>query len=880
MLLRTALVCLLLPQQALAQLPSKKAALNQAPSTLRRSYKLCPTAGQKLASLKLSDFTGQKALLVATFYTGCSPGRFIAPGYAAFCASMKKKHPNKFDCVVSLKGSADCKTWAAQYFKPFAKDGPHTVQDRDASLHYSLFDGNPQFALLDLSSRVRIRFKGGDKLYSPALKNPVPAASKLEKLVAQVMATPAPVTPPPLPPPPQTKNNYTTSAPPSGRQININWVVKGYPPRTATVGDIVRFTWVGQHNVYLHPSGSCDPAHSIMVGSSRARKGVFKFTNPGKYIFACQIGSHCQVGQILTINVKARSSAASTVAPTPAPACAPAFGLKRAVQVVFNSVHGLTNPRDMAFHPIHRNQLWVANHDSDDIAILDTQKYTSTVRADRAAYHYMEKISALAFDQKGQFATCQDSLNAYNGMQKPNHFMGPTLFDSSPSALVDQLGNDKCDTSKPDSKACYFTHIDMLHESPQCVGIAHDPETVTPFRNVYWLFDGKDGMLMRYDFQAPHGPGSLDHSQAAVRRYHDIKLSRVEGVPGHVVMDPDPKQRVLYVADTGRGRILRINPDSGKFLRNAKAEYPIYSSLAASFTYEVWGCTEWEVFADGLAVPAGLHIDGDIVYVGERNTSRIIAFHKHTKKRLSHVNTGALGLNGFDTDAQGQLWYSDGASNTVSRVLVEQACPAATSSGSGNGKGQPQVKYPTRQCTDVVNRTVKVPHSAHAAGYMNLSAFIGISDYANAKKHHCGGNSITLGAHTAGMPTADANGTYRINNDALLMSGYMCHICLPQPCQHGGVCTHVPASRGGVASYGTQKRRMSGFTCKCQPGYSGDICQRASGGGRVALKPTGGGGGGGVCKKTGLPLTGDIDGDAKVNVEDLLKVLANFGSSC
>merc|ERR1711871_1766295 len=104
-------------------------------------------------------------------------------------------------------------------------------------------------------------------------------------------------------------------------------------------------------------------------------------------------------------------------------------------------------------------------------------------------------------------------------------------------------------------------------------------------------------------------------------------------------------------------------------------------------------------------------------------------------------------------------------------------------------------------------------------GYMNLSAFIGISDYADAKKHHCGGNSVTLGAHTAGMPTADANGNYRINNDALLMSG--------------------------------------------------DICQHA-----VPAQP--------VCKskQTGLPLKADIDGDAKVDIEDLLKLLAHFGMSC
>jgi hypothetical protein len=40
----------------------------------------------------------------------------------------------------------------------------------------------------------------------------------------------------------------------------------------------------------------------------------------------------------------------------------------------------------------------------------------------------------------------------------------------------------------------------MLHESPQCMGITHDPERNTPFGNVYWVFDGLNSTLIRYDF--------------------------------------------------------------------------------------------------------------------------------------------------------------------------------------------------------------------------------------------------------------------------------------------------------------------------------------------------------------------------------------------
>ena len=50
----------------------------------------------------------------------------------------------------------------------------------------------------------------------------------------------------------------------------------------------------------------------------------------------------------------------------------------------------------------------------------------------------------------------------------------------------------------------------MLHESPSCIGIAHDPEVTTAFGNVYWAFDTtgnrENGQLVRFDFQQPHGP--------------------------------------------------------------------------------------------------------------------------------------------------------------------------------------------------------------------------------------------------------------------------------------------------------------------------------------------------------------------------------------
>ena len=89
----------------------------------------------------------------------------------------------------------------------------------------------------------------------------------------------------------------------------------------------------------------------------------------------------------------------------------------------------------------------------------------------------------------------------------------------------------------------------------------------------------------------------------------------------------------------------------------------------------------------------------------------------------------------------------------------------------------------------------------------------------------------------AGIPTSG-----RINNDALLMEGYMCHVCLPTPCLNGGVCAHP---------------RFWAFTCDCAgTGHRCDICQ------------------------TPLPpCSGDVNGNGVVEVGDVLEVLTYFGLS-
>ena len=69
---------------------------------------------------------------------------------------------------------------------------------------------------------------------------------------------------------------------------------------------------------------------------------------------------------------------------------------------------------------------------SSSITVLNTSSGATRQLADRAPYHYMARVSSISFDSVGQFATCQESINTYEGQMMPNFFMGPTLYDSRP----------------------------------------------------------------------------------------------------------------------------------------------------------------------------------------------------------------------------------------------------------------------------------------------------------------------------------------------------------------------------------------------------------------------------------------------------------------
>lgn len=338
----------------------------------------------------------------------------------------------------------------------------------------------------------------------------------------------------------------------------------------------------------------------------------------------------------------------------------PEFGATNApaLTVVATVDDGLSTPRDLEFHPDRTNELWTVNQATDSVVILfdpGTTDQIAETRHDAYGRHFMEEVSALAFGANDTFATTQESDNTYCGASEPNEFMGPTLWpaDLDIFAVANQDGENDL----------LGSHLDMLHESPFAMGIAHYRD------NAYWVFDGHYGQIVYYDFQDPHEVGGEDHSDGIVRRYardedgNAITLKRVENVPGH--MDFDDATGMLYVADTGNARILCLDTASGtragtpteETQRDTLAEYSEYEDVAIS-----------TLVSAGITEPSGLLVHAGRLFVTDAATGEIIAFDAETGQELQRITTDATQIMGITMGPDGQLWYVDGGADLVVRV--------------------------------------------------------------------------------------------------------------------------------------------------------------------------------------------------------------------
>jgi DNA-binding beta-propeller fold protein YncE len=311
----------------------------------------------------------------------------------------------------------------------------------------------------------------------------------------------------------------------------------------------------------------------------------------------------------------------------------------------------LVRPTDLAFHP--DGSLWITDRERDSVIVI-FDAGLPTLRGNvfkDDSDHFNNNPMALAFSSvRQEFATALDNRNDYNGRGVANNFMGPTLWPLTHADFTGAAGS----------------HLDMLHHSPNAVGIAAggpwtgggaDPRE-------YWVFNGDKGSIDRYLFGRPHVPGGHDHSDGLTFRYGS-GLSRVAAVPGHLALDA--QSGILYIADTGNGRIATLDTratamSSSNPIRGHHDETPLYSIRGARIE---------TLTAAGLSQPAGLILHEGKLVVSDHATGRIHVFALDGSS-LGSADTG-LGPNaimGINVAPNGKLVLADAGQGRILEASI------------------------------------------------------------------------------------------------------------------------------------------------------------------------------------------------------------------
>ncbi len=293
----------------------------------------------------------------------------------------------------------------------------------------------------------------------------------------------------------------------------------------------------------------------------------------------------------------------------------------------------LYNPADLDFSTLKSNEIWIVNPPTDSITVVFNpgKKNQSSAVINDISQHFLENVMTIDFSPNNStFGTCGESNNAYGGKAKPNFFMGPVLWPAQYQ-----------DYTKVGS--AHQVHGDMLHSTPYCMGMAAASE------NKFYVFNGALGTIDWYDFKVPHKPGGTDHSDGVKRRYDGVSVKRKQGVPSH--MDYDQKSGWLYIADTGNGRVIRMND------KQSTKGAPLFGGKNYVFfqdgplnRYSAPKVQQLTKPKGGFTAPSGIARNGDVLYVGDAGTGKIHAFDA-SGDGMDGAGIGAFGshLNSYDT---------------------------------------------------------------------------------------------------------------------------------------------------------------------------------------------------------------------------------------
>lgn len=330
----------------------------------------------------------------------------------------------------------------------------------------------------------------------------------------------------------------------------------------------------------------------------------------------------------------------------------------------------LDHPSDLAWNPYVADELWVVNHGDSSTTIIKgaSQPTRSALRRKdpEGARHFMPQPTGLAFGARettildasgkmveGTFATCPEA---------PDSFMGPTLWTSdlrifgiSKEDREPPFNGDNTGAEGPGS------HIDMLHRTPTCTGIAWEGSG-----SIYWTYSGANAQLVRYDFAKDHGIGNDDHSDGSEWRYAIAGARYVPGVPSHLAWDAGGKR--LFMADTGNARVVTFDAATISMQTPmSQGENVDMLEVALDMSGGQW--VEFLGGDYGLKLPSGVELHAQRLYVSDNETSTVHRFGLDgTPLGKLHIDLPPRSLAGIAFGADGKLYFVDMNGSRVLRA--------------------------------------------------------------------------------------------------------------------------------------------------------------------------------------------------------------------
>ncbi len=332
------------------------------------------------------------------------------------------------------------------------------------------------------------------------------------------------------------------------------------------------------------------------------------------------------------------------------------IGAPVTVTTVATTAQQIAQPTDLDFKP-NSNELWVCNYGNSSggsvVILYDAGKpgQSHLYRKDSHSGHFMIYPSAIAFSEVGEWANTNEIKNTAS---PSSTFMGPALW-SGDTAIFARVFQNNWVTGYP-----LGSHLDMLHQSPFSMGIAHDSA------KAYWVMDGYNGNICKYDYVENHGPGYDNHSMGKIWRYTDVPVTRVPGVSSHMVLDKSSGW--LYYIDGTSKQIRRMNTNTGTVTGNLFPPTTGSEPLAGYYQVEF---AVTEVLDTLASQPSGMDFYNDRLVVSDYTNGNIYLYSTTPSfTLLATITTNLAGMMGVKVGPDGRIWCVNKTQSKVYRLDI------------------------------------------------------------------------------------------------------------------------------------------------------------------------------------------------------------------